>query len=51
MKKLMSLKKNNFSTALMIDQESPKELNRNFFKEKAFTTTIPVSYQKNSIYQ
>lgn len=46
MKKLMSLKKNNFSTALMIDQRVTEGVKQVFFKEKAFTTTIPGQLSK-----
>lgn len=46
MKKLMSLKKNNFSTALMIDQRVTEGIKQVFFKEKAFTTTIPGQLSK-----
>ena len=41
MKKLINLKKNNFSTALMIDQRVSEGILSNFFNYKAFTTTIP----------
>jgi len=46
MKKLMSLKKNNFSTALMIDQRVTEGIKQVFFKERAFTTTIPGQLSK-----
>ena len=42
----MSLKKNNFSTALMIDQRVSEGIKQEFFKEKAFTTTIPGQLSK-----
>ena len=41
MKELISLKKKNFSTALMIDQRVSEGILSNFFDEKALTTTIP----------
>ena len=41
LKKLMSLKKNNFSTALMIDQRVSEGILSNFFNHSALTTTIP----------
>ena len=41
MKKLINLKKKNFSTALMIDQRVSEGILSNFFNYKAFTTTIP----------
>ena len=41
MKKLISLKKKNFSTALMIDQRVSEGILSKFFDEKALTTTIP----------
>ena len=40
-KKLLKLKKNNFSTALMIDQRVSEGIASEFFNEKALTTTIP----------
>ncbi len=46
MKKLISLKKNNFSTALMIDQRVSEGIKLDFFKQKAFTTTIPAQLTK-----
>jgi len=41
LKKLISLKKNNFSTALMIDQRVSEGMLSNFFNQSALTTTIP----------
>ena len=46
MKKLISLKKNNFSTALMIDQRVSEGIKVNFFNQKAFTTTVPAQLIK-----
>ncbi len=46
MKKLISLKKNNFSTALMIDQRVSEGILSNFFNQKALTTTIPAQLIK-----
>ncbi len=46
MKKLISLKKKNFSTALMIDQRVSEGIKVDFFKQKAFTTTIPAQLIK-----
>ena len=46
MKKLMSLKKENFSTALMIDQRVSEGVFSNFFNQKALTTTIPAQLIK-----
>ena len=46
MKKLMSLKKENFSTALMIDQRVSEGIFSNFFDQKALTTTIPAQLIK-----
>ena len=40
-KKLIDLKKNNFSTALMIDQRVSEGILSNFFNQKALTTTLP----------
>ena len=42
--KLISLKKNNYSTALMIDQRVSEGVLCNLFNKDALTTTIPVSY-------
>ena len=46
LKKLISLKKKNFSTALMIDQRVSEGIMSNFFGEKALTTTIPAQLVK-----
>ena len=46
MKKLMSLKKENFSTALMIDQRVSEGILSNFFNQQALTTTIPAQLVK-----
>ena len=46
LKKLIKLKKNNFSTALMIDQRVSEGILSDFFKEKALTTTIPAQLVK-----
>ena len=45
-KKLIKLKKNNFSTALMIDQRVSEGILSNFFNQKALTTTIPAQLVK-----
>ncbi len=46
MKKLMYLKKLNYSTALMIDQRVSQGIRSNFFNQKALTTTIPAQLVK-----
>ena len=46
MKKLIRLKKKNFSTALMIDQRVSEGILSNFFNQKALTTTIPAQLVK-----
>jgi len=46
MKKLISLKKNNCSTALMIDQRVSEGIKSNFFNQEALTTTIPAQLAK-----
>ena len=46
LKKLIAFKKNNFSTALMIDQRVSEGILSNFFNEKALTTTIPAQLVK-----
>ena len=46
LKKLISLKKNNFSTALMIDQRVSEGVLCNLFDQKALTTTIPAQLTK-----
>ena len=45
-KKLIRFKKDNFSTALMIDQRVSEGILSNFFGHKAFTTTIPAQLVK-----
>ena len=45
-KKLIKLKKKNYSTAIMIDQRVSEGILSNFFNEKAFTTTIPAQLVK-----
>ena len=46
LKKLIDLKKNNLSTALMIDQRVSEGVLSNFFNKKALTTTIPAQLVK-----
>ncbi len=46
LKKLIYLKKKNYSTALMIDQRVSEGILSNFFNEKALTTTIPAQLVK-----
>ena len=46
MKKLMRLKKLNYSTALMIDQRVSQGIKSEFFKQKALTTTVPAQLVK-----
>ena len=46
MRKLIDLNKKNFSTALMIDQRVSEGIKKNFFNQKAFTTTIPAQLVK-----
>ena len=46
LKKLINLKKKNFSTALMIDQRVSEGILSNFFNEEALTTTIPAQLVK-----
>jgi KDO2-lipid IV(A) lauroyltransferase len=46
MKKLIRLKKNNCSTALMIDQRVSEGIRSNFFNQEALTTTIPAQLAK-----
>ncbi len=46
LKQLIKLKKNNFSTALMIDQRVSEGILSNFFSQKALTTTIPAQLVK-----
>ena len=45
-KSLIKLMKNNFSTALMIDQRVSQGILSNFFKKPALTTTIPAQLVK-----
>jgi len=46
LKKLISLKKNNYSTALMIDQRVSEGVLCNLFDQDALTTTIPAQLVK-----
>ena len=46
MKKLIKLKKNNCSTALMIDQRVSEGIKSKFFNQEALTTTIPAQLVK-----
>ena len=46
LKKLIKLKKKNYSTALMIDQRVSEGILSNLFNEKALTTTIPAQLIK-----
>ncbi len=46
LKKLITLKKKNFSTAMMIDQRVSEGIMSNFFNYKASTTTIPAELVK-----
>jgi len=46
LKELIKLNKDNYSTALMIDQRVTQGIKSNFFNEKAFTTTIPAKLVK-----
>ena len=46
MKKLIKLKKKNYSTALMIDQRVSQGILSNFFNQEALTTTIPAQLIK-----
>ena len=46
MRKLINLKKLNFSTALMIDQRVSQGIESDFFNKKALTTTIPAQLVK-----
>ena len=46
MKKLINLKKDNFSTALMIDQRVSEGIKSSFFSQDALTTTIPAQLVK-----
>ena len=46
LKKLIQLKRKNYSTALMIDQRVSEGILSNFFNQKALTTTIPAQLIK-----
>ena len=46
MKKLIKLKKLNYSTALMIDQRVSQGIKSDFFNHKALTTTVPAQLVK-----
>jgi len=46
MKKIIQLKKQNYSTALMIDQRVSEGIKSNFFNSPALTTTIPAQLVK-----
>ena len=46
LKKLINLKKNNYSTALMIDQRVSQGIATNFFNQEALTTTVPAQLVK-----
>ena len=46
LKKLISLKKNNYSTALMIDQRVSEGILSDLFNQQALTTTIPAQLAK-----
>ena len=46
LKKLIELKKKNYSTALMIDQRVSEGILSNFFNQPALTTTIPAQLIK-----
>ncbi len=46
LKKLIILKKENFSTAIMIDQRVSEGILSNFFNRKALTTTVPAQLIK-----
>ncbi len=46
LKQLIYLKKNNYSSALMIDQRVSEGILSNFFNKEAFTTTIPAQLVK-----
>ena len=45
-KKIIQLKKQNYSTALMIDQRVSEGIKSNFFNSPALTTTIPAQLVK-----
>ena len=46
LREMINLNKNNFSTALMIDQRVSEGISSNFFNQKALTTTIPAQLVK-----
>ena len=46
LKKLIALKENNFSTAVMIDQRVSEGILSNFFNQDALTTTLPAQLVK-----
>ena len=46
MKKIIHLKRQNYSTALMIDQRVSEGIRSNFFNNPALTTTIPAQLVK-----
>ncbi len=46
LKKLIKLVKQNYSTALMIDQRVSEGIKANFFKKQAYTTSIPAQLIK-----
>ena len=46
MKKIIHLKRQNYSTALMIDQRVSEDIRSNFFNNLALTTTIPAQLVK-----
>ena len=46
LRKIITLQKKNYSTALMIDQRVSEGVHSIFFKKKAFTTTIPAQLVK-----
>ena len=46
LKELIKLNKDDYSTALMIDQRVTQGIRSNFFYEKAYTTTIPAQLVK-----
>ncbi len=46
MRKIINFKKNNYSTALMIDQRVTQGIASKFFNQKALTTTVPAQLVK-----
>ena len=46
LREMINLNKNNYSTALMIDQRVSEGISSNFFNQKALTTTIPAQLVK-----